>query len=168
MNSEFIERLKLWFEYEQNSHEKTISSLTAIPPGKRKTKEFQKAVDLYAHIIGARWLWLFRMGFAEELPDNLFPTGVDVEQISGMTDKMNSAWKKYFDNLDEKELNRTFEYTSTEDLRYTNRVDEILIQLFGHSWYHRGQIAQLVRMTGETPAETDFVYWTRKSVADKN
>ncbi len=92
MNSDFISRLWKWFEYEQDSHSKTIASLIDLPNEKKQTKEFQKAVDLYAHIVGARWLWLHRMGHAENMLDNLFPTGVNVEHLNDKTDKMNAAW----------------------------------------------------------------------------
>src|SRR3990172_4527781 len=163
-----IEQLRLWFEYEKDAHSKTISSLIAVPKEKRKLKEFQKAVGLFAHIIGARWLWLYRMGFSKNIPDNLFPTDVNVEEINSMAEKLYAVFDDYFIKLDEKELERIFEYKSTEGLWYTNKVEEILTQLFGHSWYHRGQIAQLVRMTGETPAETDYVYWTRKQIPSKD
>jgi uncharacterized damage-inducible protein DinB len=43
-------------------------------------------------------------------------------------------------------------------------VEDILAQLFGHSWYHRGQIAMLVRTAGDEPAVTDLIYWCRKDV----
>ena len=33
-----------------------------------------------------------------------------------------------------------------------------------HSWYHRGQIATLVRALGAEPAVTDFVFWSRELV----
>jgi DinB family len=35
-------------------------------------------------------------------------------------------------------------------------------QLFGHSSYHRGQIATLVRTAGGEPAATDYIYWCRE------
>ena len=108
------------------------------------------------------------MGFSKNIPDNLFPTDVNVEEINSMAEKLYAVFDDYFIKLDEKELERIFEYKSTEGLWYTNKVEEILTQLFGHSWYHRGQIAQLVRMTGETPAETDYVYWTRKQIPSKD
>jgi uncharacterized damage-inducible protein DinB len=38
---------------------------------------------------------------------------------------------------------------------------DILAQLFGHSWYHRGQIAMLVRAAGGEPAVTDRIDWCR-------
>jgi uncharacterized damage-inducible protein DinB len=40
----------------------------------------------------------------------------------------------------------------------------VLIQLFGHSLYHRGQIALLLRRIGAEPASTDFVFWTRQAI----
>jgi uncharacterized damage-inducible protein DinB len=43
-----------------------------------------------------------------------------------------------------------------------NSIEDILTQLFGHSCYHRGQIAQLLRSIGAEPAVTDFVFWTRE------
>jgi len=36
--------------------------------------------------------------------------------------------------------------------------------LFGHSWYHRGQIAMLLRSIGAEPAVTDIVFWARQPV----
>ena len=44
-------------------------------------------------------------------------------------------------------------------------IEDILAQLFGHSWYHRGQIALLVRAAGGEPAVTDLIYWSREAVA---
>ena len=168
MQESALDHLKIWFQYEKDAHSKTITSLTSVPNGKRDRKEFQKAANLFAHIVGARWLWLKRMGIQEDIPANLFPDNVNVNELSQMADEMHKAWDDYFSNLDQKEIVRTFEYKSTEDIWYTNQVEEILIQLFGHSWYHRGQIAQLVRMLDETPAETDFVYWTRKEIPPKD
>jgi uncharacterized damage-inducible protein DinB len=167
MQNKIIDQYKAWFEYEKEAHEKTITSLRAVPSEKRNEKEFQKAVDLFAHIVGARILWLYRFGFLIEKPKDLFPTGVDVDSLTSMAEKMSSVWDAYFNKLDEKELNRIFRYKSTEDLWYTNKVEEILTQLFGHSWYHRGQIAMLVRMIGGTPAETDYVYSKRIPIQAK-
>ena len=37
-------------------------------------------------------------------------------------------------------------------------------KLFGHSWFHRGQIAMLVRAAGGEPAVTDLIYGCREGV----
>jgi uncharacterized damage-inducible protein DinB len=168
MQNKTIEQYKTWFEYEKDAHLKTIDSLYTVPAKKRKFKEFQKAVDLFAHIVGARIMWLHRFGFLKEKPVDLFPAKVDVNSLSSIADKMYSVWDDYFNKLDEKELQRVFEYKSTEGLWYTNKIEELLTQLFGHSWYHRGQIAMLVRMIGGIPAETDYVYSKRIPIPAKD
>ena len=68
------------------------------------------------------------------------------------------GWQRAVDLL----AHRDFEYVSLDGPRFRSRVDDILTQLFGHSWYHRGQIALLVRSIGAEPAVTDFVFWTRE------
>jgi uncharacterized damage-inducible protein DinB len=168
MQNKTIERYKAWFEYEKDAHLKTIASLNTVPAKKRNVKEFQKAVDLFAHIVAARIMWLHRFGFLKEKPGDLFPAKVDINSLSSIADKMNSVWDDYFNKLDEKELHRVFEYKSTEGLWYTNKIEELLLQLFGHSWYHRGQIAMLVRMIGGIPAETDYVYSKRIPIPAKD
>lgn len=168
MQESVLDHLKTWFQYEKDAHSKTIASLTSVPKEKRDRKEFQKAKSLFAHIVGARWLWLKRMGVLENIPADLFPDNINANELSPMADETHKAWDNYFSSLDQKELERVFEYKSTEGIWYSNEVEEILIQLFGHSWYHRGQIAQLVRNLDETPAEADFVYWTRKEIPSKD
>lgn len=77
---------------------------------------------------------------------------------------MEERWFRYFDQVTDSDLDRVFEYKSYEGERFRNSVGDIFTQLFGHSWYHRGQIASLVRSMGGEPAVTDFVFWTREPV----
>jgi uncharacterized damage-inducible protein DinB len=154
-----------WFEYERDSHAKTLASLSAVPEALRAAEAFQKAVDLLAHIVAARRLWLHRFGAAQEGPADLFQRNVPVTEITAPVAEMEAAWAAYLDGLTEAELNRVFEYQSYEGGWYRNTVADILTQLFGHSWYHRGQIALLLRSIGAEPAVTDFVFWTREKLA---
>ena len=78
---------------------------------------------------------------------------------------MQAAWADYLARLEDTELGRVVEYQSYDAGRFRNRVEDILTQLFGHSWYHRGQIAMLVRAAGGEPAVTDLVYWCREPVS---
>jgi uncharacterized damage-inducible protein DinB len=40
-------------------------------------------------------------------------------------------------------------------------VADIILHKFLHAAYHRGQVAQLVRGEGGTPASTDYVVWAK-------
>src|SRR4051794_16318454 len=150
-----------WFEYEKQSHAKVIDSLLAVPDSKRSSPEFQKAVDLMAHVIAARRMWLYRFGVLPDSP-SLFATDATLEEVSASLTAMESAWESYLARIDDAELARPFEYRSLDGKQFRNAVHDVLTQLFGHSLYHRGQIAALVRSLGCEPAVTDFIYWTRE------
>ena len=77
---------------------------------------------------------------------------------------MEEPWRAYLGDLTEAELDRRFLYTALDGHRWENAVHEILTQLHGHSLYHRGQVALLLRLIGETPPVTDYVYATRRAV----
>jgi uncharacterized damage-inducible protein DinB len=164
MSTHITDRFRRWFEYEKDAHQKTIASLLAAPADKRSHPSYQKAVDLFAHIAAARLMWLFRFGIISESPRELFPQQVAVESLSSLAEEIHSAWTSYLERLDDAEIGRVFEYQSLDGPRFTNSVEDILTQLFGHSWYHRGQIAQLLRQIDCQPAATDFVFWSREAI----
>jgi uncharacterized damage-inducible protein DinB len=158
------EQYRRWFEYEIDAHAKMLASLEAVPDAVRRAPQVQKAVDLAAHLVAARRLWLGRLGLTPDRPKELFPAGVRLADLRADFDRMHADWRTYLAGLDAAEAGRVFEYRSWEGDPYRNRVEDILAQLFGHSWYHRGQIALLLRQAGAEPAATDFVFWTREPI----
>jgi uncharacterized damage-inducible protein DinB len=164
MKQALTDRYRRWFEYEKDSHAKVLASLESVPPENRALPAFAKAVTLLAHIVAARRLWLFRFGVAKEAPTNFFPEGLTITELASQLSDVHAAWNGYLSRLDDSELARVFTYQSLDSGRFRNSIEDILTQLFGHSWYHRGQIASLVRQAGGKPAATDFVYWTREAV----
>jgi uncharacterized damage-inducible protein DinB len=164
MPAGLVEQYRRWFEYEKASHAKVVAALRAIPEEKRATEAFGQAVDLLVHLVGARRLWLERLGGTPRAAEDLFPRGVPLEDAARGLAEMESAWTRYLGRLDDAEAERTFDYQSLEGDWYRNTIADILTQVFGHSWYHRGQIAWLVRSLGCEPAQTDFVLWARERI----
>jgi uncharacterized damage-inducible protein DinB len=160
-----VEQYCRWFEYEKDSHRKVLAALESVPAENRGSEPFQKAMRLMGHIVAARRMWLFRFGVASTRPDELFPADVTGEQLLAEIKVMESGWTDYFNRLDESELSRVFQYRSIDGGWFQNTVVDILTQLYGHSLYHRGQIASLIRAAGGQPVETDFVFWTREPIA---
>ncbi|HXG93338.1 MAG TPA: DinB family protein [Blastocatellia bacterium] len=155
------------FDYEKDAHSKVLASLRAAANDKQFLPEFHKAVELFGHIVAARRLWLYRFGKLSEEPREFFPNGLSLDALEKSIEETQSLWAKYFELLDEAELARVFEYRSLEGPRFRNSIEDVLIQLFGHSLYHRGQIAMLLRSCGAEPATTDFVYWTREPLPNE-
>jgi uncharacterized damage-inducible protein DinB len=137
-----VEQYRRWFEYEQASHAKVVAALRAVPEEKRAAEAFRKAVDLLVHLVGARRLWLERLGGTPQATQDLFPRGLELEAVVRGLAEMEAAWTGYLAKLGDAEAERTFEYQSLEGDWYRNTIADILTQVFGHSWYHRGQIAR--------------------------
>jgi uncharacterized damage-inducible protein DinB len=140
-----VEQYRRWFEYEKDSHRKVLAAIETVPAERRASEPFQKAMRLMGHIIAARRMWLYRFGASTVRPAELFPSNLSREQLQGELEIMESGWCDYLERLDEAVLSREFEYKSIDGGSYRNRVVDILTQLYGHSLYHRGQIASIFR-----------------------
>src|SRR5262249_36139226 len=136
---------------------------------RRGATEFLRALTLLAHIVAARRLWLFRMGGAREGPklEDMFPESVGLPDVTQRLDAMHAGWTRHLAGLDDAASARRFAYRSLGGEPFRNTVEDILTQLHGHSLYHRGQIALLMRAMGAEPVSTDFVFWTRESLGPK-
>jgi uncharacterized damage-inducible protein DinB len=156
------DRFRRWFEYEQDAHTKVVRSLETVPAERQTSTEYKRAVSILGHIAAARGIWLFRLGAAAKPPAAMFPENMALTDVAADFDRVHAQWADYLSSITDEQLARTFDYQSLDAGRFRNRVEEILTQLFGHSWYHRGQIAILVRQAGGPPAATDFVYWCRE------
>jgi len=155
-------QFRRWFEYEQASHAKVISSLTAVPESLRASDAYQQALTLLAHICAARELWLKRLGATADAPGEFFPRVASTADVEARLLRMERAWSDHLAGLTDGQLSRVFEYRSQEGDWYRNTIQDVLTQLYGHSLYHRGQISALLRSIGCEPAATDFIFWTRE------
>ena len=164
MANEMEGRFRRWLAYEKDAHAKVVRSLESVPAERQGGPEYRKAVTLLAHLAAARQMWLYRLGKHPHPPADIFPADVGLEEVAGRLRAVEAHWDEYLGGLTDEELARTFEYQSLDAGRFRNRVEDVWTQLFGHSWYHRGQIAMLVRAAGGHPAVTDLIFWCRESV----
>ena len=164
MARELAAHFQRWFEYERDAHAKVLRSLESVPADCRSGPEFQRAVAILAHVAAARRVWLIRLGLLPGQPGPLAPQGVGLSEVAGLLNAVHGPWADYLAGVTDEELGREFEYQSLDAGRFRNRVEDVLAQLFGHSSYHRGQIAMLVRAAGGEPAVTDLIYWCREGV----
>ncbi len=154
------DRFRRWYEYERDCNAKSLEMLASVPAERRAAPEFQKAVDRMAHLVAARRRWLQRLGHLPEAP-RLFPQGTKLDDLPALSADTEAAWVAYLSRLDDAELARTLEWEAPDKRRYRWEVEGVLTQVFGHAWYHRGQIAQLVALLGGKAVDTDYVFWCK-------
>lgn len=157
-----VDQYRRWFDYEKDAHRKVLASLETVPEEGRASASYQKALDLMGHLLAARRVWLHRVEPSHERPAAVFPAGVAAEGLLPDFEAMERDWETVLARLTDPDLDRTFTYRTSEGDEYTSTLVDILTQLYGHSHYHRGQIASLVRACGGRPAVTDFIFWTRQ------
>jgi uncharacterized damage-inducible protein DinB len=159
------DRFRRWYDYERDCNAKSLAMLGSVPVERRAAAEFQKAVDRMAHLVVARRRWLHRLGHWPQTR-GLFPQGTKLEDLPGLVADTEAAWVAYLSRLDEKELTRTLEWEALDGKRYRWDVEGVLTQTFGHAWYHRGQIAQLVALLGGKAVDTDYIFWCKLTPID--
>ncbi|QJW99133.1 DinB family protein [Frigoriglobus tundricola] len=154
------DRFRTWYEYERDCNAKSLTMLASVPVERRTEAEFQKAVGRLAHLVAARRRWLYRLGHWSELPA-IFPPDTALPDLPALVADTEAAWVAYLGRLDENELARVIEWQAPDGRRYRWDVEGILTQTFGHAWYHRGQIAQLVAALDGRAVDTDYIFWCK-------
>jgi uncharacterized damage-inducible protein DinB len=154
------DRFRRWYEYERDCNGKSLAMLASVPVQRRASAEFQKAVGRMAHLVAARQRWLHRLGHWPQTPA-LFPKETQLVDLPALVADTEAAWVAYLSRLDEEELTREFEWEVADGRRYRLDVEGVLTQVFGHAWYHRGQIAQLVAGLGGKAVDTDYIFWCK-------
>ncbi len=115
-----------------------------------------RAREIAAHTQIARRLWLDRLHAKPAGPIELFPDW-PVERTIDEAAALNELWSAYLATLTRPDLDSEHRYTSTEGRTYASRTLDILTHVFGHTTYHRGQLALFVKAAGITPPGTDII-----------
>ena len=160
-----VEQYRRWFTYEKDSYRKVLASFETVPEGGRGSEPFQKAMNTMGHIVAARRAWLHRFDSSVSGPASFFPTDMTQDKLLAELEFIETHWSDYLRRLDDEEIQRVVVYKSFDGDWFRSVVADVLTQLHGHSLYHRGQIASLVRAAGGQPAETDFIFWSRESIS---
>jgi uncharacterized damage-inducible protein DinB len=120
----------------------------------------QRAAAVVAHIVGAEWLWLRRLGHSCPIVP-VWPE-LSLAQCGEQLELLARAWKSCLEGLTAAGLEREIRYTNTKGEDRCNTTADVLSHVALHSSYHRGQIASLLRQAGEPAAYSDFIEWARR------
>ena len=146
MNIERLFAYDAWANHEEVRHLRAL----AKPPA--------KAIQILSHIIGTQWLFLGRLR-RDPKPAIVWPD-LTLDACDVQIDQLAAAWPLEFRRSD------VVEYVNSKGEKWTSRADDILTHVILHGAYHRGQIATVVRGSGETPAYTDYIHCLRQGFID--
>ncbi len=154
-----LEHFTRLLRYETWANGRAIDSLRSAEGaagGPDRRAPFDRARGIFAHMQGARRIWLVRLGGAT-MPEysGMFPDW-PIDRCAAEAAENDALWGAHLSRLAETDLARAIAFKNMKGEAHTRILADILTHVFNHSTYHRGQIAMLVRQAGGAPAETDF------------
>jgi uncharacterized damage-inducible protein DinB len=125
-----------------------------------------RALELYAHILGAEHVWLARLEQRQAaLP--VWPS-LTLEQCEAVARENVRGFRAYVNRLASDDLQRTVHYRNSAGVEFDSGIEEILLHVALHGSYHRGQVTLLVRGAGAEPAPSDYIAFVRGVPAATN
>lgn len=136
---------------------RVLEALEAVPDPPAR------AVELYAHVLGAELIWLDRI---EGVPQSV-AVWPPAELAAGreLARRCRERYRSFLDRLDPGELSRPVHYANSAGQEFDTPIEDILLHVALHGAYHRGQVALLLRDAGAEPAPTDYIAFIRGAPA---
>ncbi len=123
----------------------------------------KRALDLYAHVLGAEHVWVARL---EQRPPSIpvWPI-LTVDECAQVAAENGRTFRAYLDRLASGDVRRVVHYRNSAGDEFDNAIEDILLHVAMHGSYHRGQVSMLVRGAGAEPQPTDLIAFIRGSPA---
>jgi uncharacterized damage-inducible protein DinB len=122
-----------------------------------------KALEVYAHILGAEHVWLSRInGVAPRFA--VWPT-LSIDDAERLAAANVEGYAMILSTLTAETLDAPITYRNSAGAQFTSSLDDILTHVALHGSYHRGQIAASLRAAGQAPNPTDYIAYRRGAPA---
>jgi uncharacterized damage-inducible protein DinB len=114
------------------------------------------------HQWDAESVWWQRMKLQEQV---IWPSAGfsgDLDAVIKSLLNQSRQWQEWVQQAQDHMLEHEFIYQSSKKEKFKQPVFQVLLHLFNHGTYHRGQLVTMLRQLGVTdiPA-SDFIIWSR-------
>ena len=140
-----------------------ISNLPDDQINREIISSFSSIHKTVLHMWDAESMWWQRLKLNEyvERPSVGFTEGFG-ELIKRMT-AQSLQWEEWISNATDTQLAHVFAYQNTKKEQFKQPVYEMLLHIFNHNTYHRGQLVMMLRQLGvDKIPPTDFIVFCRK------
>jgi uncharacterized damage-inducible protein DinB len=122
-----------------------------------------RALELYAHVVGAEHVWLARLH--QRAPRvAVWPT-LSLDECAALAAENLAGFRAVLANCTPEELARDVPYTNSAGQAFRSSIEDIVLHVALHGMYHRGQVALVVRGAGGEPIPTDYIAFVRGAPA---
>lgn len=114
------------------------------------------------HIWNAESMWWQRMKMQEVVTaPGIGFTGTTREAANALL-QQNKTWEAWIANASQPALEHVFHYRNTKQEQFRQPIYQMLLHIFNHGTYHRGQLVNMLRqLQVAVIPPTDFIVWSR-------
>lgn len=114
------------------------------------------------HMWDAESIWWQRMKMQERINRPSENEKASMKDVAEGLLQQSKQWAEWVSKASGLSIEHVFHYQDTKRVQYKQPIYEMLLHVFNHSTYHRGQLINQLRQLGiEKLPSTDFVTWTR-------
>lgn len=157
------ELLKQLAAYNIWAHQKIVDTILLLPEEQQMAEissSFNSLHKTLLHMWDAESIWWQRMKLHERFvrpSDNFKGTTRDV--VNGLISQ-SQLWEGWVSNASDLMFEHVFEYRNNKKELFKMPIFQMLVHVFNHGTYHRGQLINMLRQLGvEKLPQTDFSYW---------
>lgn len=146
--------------------QKLIDVVLSLPEEKQTAEvasSFTSLNKTILHMWDAESAWWQRMKLHERIiiPSENF-NGSTRDVTNGLV-QQSKQWLDWVNNASEPAIEHVFQYYNSKRELFKQPIYQMLLHVFNHGTYHRGQLVNILRQLGiEKIPATDFILWSRK------
>ena len=146
--------------------QRILEVILALPEEKQKQElpsSFKSLYHTVLHIWTAENVWWQRMKLQERIISPFDNFKGTMEELANELLQQNHQWQEWVLHATDAALDHVFQYQTFQKEQFKQPIYQMLLHVFNHGTYHRGQLINMLRQMGvEKLPDTDFIIWSRK------
>lgn len=147
------------------ANQKLLETILHLPEEKQKTglpSSFKTIYDTVLHVWNAESIWWQRIRLYERIAPPVEYFKGSMLELANELLLQNRQWAEWIDGASDAALEHVFEYRNSKRELFKQPVYQVLMHIFNHGTYHRGQLVNMLRQLGvEKIPPTDLIVWYR-------
>ena len=139
----------------------TANQLSEEQINKGIVSSFPSVYKTVLHLMEVENVWWERLQLVENTTLSGWFTG-DFDELSKKLLGLSQHWHDWIQNTNDVNISHVFAYQNSKKEQFKQPVYEMLLHLFNHQTFHRGQLVTMFRQLGlDKIPPTDFIVFSR-------
>jgi uncharacterized damage-inducible protein DinB len=139
-----------------------INELSDEQINKEIVSSFPSLYKTVKHLMEVENAWWERLKLVEHPTPSGWFTG-NFDELSKKWLQLSQQWLDWIKQANELNITHVFAYQNSKKEQFKQPVYEMLLHLFNHQTFHRGQLIMMLRQVGlDKIHSTDFIVFSRK------